>query len=283
MKININNAELFVNVQGDLNSGALPIIAHHGAPGFSSHEEPTAAFRALTDAHPVISYDARGSGLSEYTGPYTHEQWAADLEAIRAHFGIEKFIVSGGSYGGYIALEYAIRHPERVTHIILRDTCARDYSFLARQNAKKRSADFPDITDEVLDQMFHGTYASNEEYVETFKIIAPLYDVDFNAEAWEERMKTANVNVHAHNHAFSVNKPAYDVREQLKTLDIPTLITVGRHDWICPLEASEEMHALLPVSELAIFEHSGHSPQKEENELWIATIRKFLQDHGAYA
>src|SRR5690625_5983707 len=97
--------------------------------------------------------------------------------------------------------------------------------------------------------MFHGTYASNEEYIETFKIIAPLYDVNFDAEAWEARMRTANVNVHAHNYAFSVNKPNYDVREQLKTLQIPTLITVGRHDWICPLEASEEMHALLPVSQ----------------------------------
>ena len=283
MKININDAELFVNVQGDLDSGALPIIAHHGAPGFSSHEEPAAAFRALTDTHPVISYDARGSGLSEYRGPYTHEQWAADLEGIRQHFGIEKFIISGGSYGGYIALEYSIRHPERITHIILRDTCARDYSFLARQNAQKRAAEFPQITEEVLDQMFHGTYADSEEFVETFKIIAPLYDVNFNAEAWEERMRTANVNVHAHNYAFSVNKPAYDVREQLKTLNIPTLITVGRHDWICPLEASEEMHELLPVSQLAIFENSGHSPQKEENELWIATIREFLKAHDAYA
>lgn len=283
MKIRINDADLYVNVQGQLTEHALPVIAHHGAPGFSSHDEPMNAFRALADTHPIISYDARGSGISDYSPPYTHEQWVSDMDALREHFGIERFILSGGSYGGYIALEYAIRHPERVSHIILRDTCARDYSFMARENARKRAAEFPDITEEVLDQMFHGTYASNEEYIETFKIIAPLYDVNFDADAWDARMRSANVNIDAHNYAFSVNKPNYDVREQLRSLNIPVLITVGRHDWICPLEASEEMHSLLPDSELAVFEHSGHSPQKEENDLWIATIRDFLTRHGAYA
>jgi len=49
------------------------------------------------------------------------------------------------------------------------------------------------------------------------------------------------------------------------------------------VSASEELHALLPHSELAIFENSGHSPQQEEQELWVATIRDFLARHGAYA
>src|SRR5690625_3451512 len=107
MRININDAELFVHVQGDLESDALPVIAHHGAPGFSSHEEPSAAFRALADTHPIISYDARGSGVSEYKGPYTHEQWAADLEGIRQHFGIEKDRKSTRLNSSHVAIAYA--------------------------------------------------------------------------------------------------------------------------------------------------------------------------------
>jgi len=72
------------------------------------------------------------------------------------------------------------------------------------------------------------------------------------------------------------------VREQLKDVHVPVLITVGRYDWITPVEASEELHSLLPNSELVVFENSGHSPQQEEKELWLATIRDFLQRHGAY-
>jgi proline iminopeptidase len=54
------------------------------------------------------------------------------------------------------------------------------------------------------------------------------------------------------------------------------LINVGRHDWITPVEASEEMAALIPGAELVIFENSGHSPLHEERKLWEATVRNFL-------
>lgn len=277
--IKVNGVNLRVHVQG---SGS-PLFALHGAPGNSSHVEPSVSFGPLSDRHTVITYDARGSGESDAVGPYTHEQWVADLDALRAHFGFEKIILGGGSYGGFIALEYAIRHPERVSHLILRDTAARDYGEQAKENARRRAAELPAITEEVLDKIFDGTVEDNDDYVRCFTAIAPLYDVNFDAVRSAERIKATRFNFETKNFAFARNLPAYDIREQLKTLPVPTLITVGRHDWITPVAASEELQQLLPTSELVIFENSGHSPQKEESEAWLASIRDFLTRHGAYS
>lgn len=278
MRIRINGAELYVHMQGQ----GVPIIAHHGAPGLSTHAEPKTSFGPLADAHQVISFDARGSGASDAIPPYTHDQWTADIDALREHFGFERFIMAGGSYGGFLSLEYAIRYPERVSHVILRDTAARDYGKEAKQNALARAKEFPAITEEILDHVFDGTMRDNVHYRECFAAIAPLYDVNHDPVATAERIAATPFNYETKNFAFAHNLPKYDVRDRLKEITAPVLITVGRHDWITPVEASEELHALLPNSELAVFENSGHAPQKEESELWLATIRDFLRRHGAY-
>ncbi len=278
MRIKVNGAELEVFKDG---SGS-PIITHHGAPGLATHAEPRKSFGALSDRHTVISFDARGSGASDAIPPYTHEQWAADVDALREHFGFEKIIMAGGSYGGFISLEYALRYPDRVSHVLLRDTAARDWGFQARKNALARADEFPEITQEVLDKTFLGLMESNEDFRNTFSKIAPLYDKNYDPVATAERIARIPFNYVTKNFAFAHNLPNYDLREQLPGLKVPVLITVGRRDWITPVEASEELHALLPNSELVVFEESGHSPQIEEHDKWVATIRDFLERHGAY-
>lgn len=278
MRITINGAELEVFKDGE----GSPIITHHGAPGLATHAEPRTSFGALSDRHTVISFDARGSGASQAIPPYTHEQWAADIDGLRKHFGFGKIIMAGGSYGGFLSLEYALRYPEHVSHVLLRDTAARDWGFQARRNALARAAEFPEITEEVMDKTFLGLMESNEDFRATFSKIAPLYDRNYDPVATAERIAKIPFNFETKNFAFAHNLPAYDLREQLHQLTVPVLITVGRHDWITPVEASEELHGLLPNSELVIFENSGHSPQIEERDLWLATIRDFLTRHGAY-
>ncbi len=279
MKLRINGASLFVNDQG--HGPGTPIIGHHGAPGMSSHAEPSKALAGLASEHRIITFDARGSGRSELKGPFTHAQWVADVEAIRAHFGIDKFIMQGGSYGGFVTLEYALEHQDRLSHVILRDTAA-SYTFneVAKRNALSRAGELPAITHEVLDKLFDGKYESDQDFSDVHLIIAPLYNVDFDPEEAKRANTQMMFHHETHNYAFTHNLPKYDVRERLHELSIPVLITVGRYDWITPVAASEELHALLPNSELVIFENSGHSPQVEENDRWIATIRDFLARHS---
>ena len=78
-----DGAKLQVKILGHASSSKPVLIALHGAPGFSDHTEPEATFGSLADVLRVIVYDARGSGVSDLTTPYTNEQWITDLDEIR--------------------------------------------------------------------------------------------------------------------------------------------------------------------------------------------------------
>jgi proline iminopeptidase len=108
--------------------------------------------------------------------------------------------------------------------------------------------------------------------------ILPLYDYDYEYDPAAVQAKAAAPIYHyqTHNHACSTNLPTYDVTARLGEIAVPTLITVGRVDWITPVAASEQLAAGLPNAQLAIFEKSGHSPQIEERDAWLATVREFL-------
>ena len=278
MFVTVHGARLHVDVQGE----GPPIYAHHGAPGLGTHATPKRAFAPLADRYRVVTFDARGSGASDATPPYTHAQWVADLDALRAHLGDESMILTGGSYGGYVALEYVLAHPERVTHLILRDTAASHrFEAQARRNALARASEFPGIDEELLDRLFQGRVESDEDFARGFAAIAPLYDANHDPEATAARVRAATFRAATHNAAFSTAVPAYDLRDRLGEIRVPTLIVVGRHDWITPVEASEELAAGIPGAELRVFEGSGHSPQIEENERFVEVVRDFLARHGA--
>ncbi|MEO7235206.1 MAG: alpha/beta hydrolase, partial [Lapillicoccus sp.] len=100
MFVTINGNRLNVEVRGP-EDGTL-LIAHHGATGLGTLTEPKNTFGPLSDTFRVVVFDARGSGQSEGNGPFTHEQWAADVEGLREWVGAERFIMAGGSYGGFI-------------------------------------------------------------------------------------------------------------------------------------------------------------------------------------
>ena len=275
MFVNVNGAELWVDLQGE---GKQPtVIAHHGAPGMGSHATPKQALAPLADDYQIITFDARGSGRSAGVPPYTHAQWVADVDALREHFGLDTFIMTGGSYGGYIALEYTLTHPERVTQLILRDTAASSrYEDQAKQNALSRANDFPSINPVDLDRLFAGAMRDDQDFHDCFEMIAPLYDANYDPDKTAKRLASIRFRADTHNAAFAENKRHYDVSQRLADITVPTLVIVGRHDWITPVAAAEELARGIPQAELVVFENSGHSPQLEENERFIEVVRNFL-------
>ena len=74
--------------------------------------------------------------------------------------------------------------------------------------------------------------------------------------------------------------PQYDVRGELPHFTMPTLIVAARHDWITPVSQAEEMHRLIPGSQLIIYEESGHMPFIEEHALFIEQVTAFLMDRS---
>jgi proline iminopeptidase len=270
--VQINGNRLNVEVLGE---GERTIIAHHGAPGLGSLAEPRASFGRLSDAYRVVVFDARGSGASDDAEPYTHEQWVADLEGVRNWIGAERIAVAGGSYGGFIAMEYAARHPDRVGAVLLRDTSADNGNQeLAVRNAAASSR--VRIDQAKLDRIMSGTVRDDEDLRDCWREILPLYDHDYDPAKVEQRAAATPYHYRTHNYAFAHNQPNYDIKHLLPSITAPTLVTVGRHDWITPVSCSETIAELIPNAELRVFEQSGHSPQVEEADLWEATMREFL-------
>lgn len=274
-RVRINDNELAVEVLGP--DDAPVIIAHHGAPGLGSRAEPRASFGRLADEYRVVVFDARGSGESEGSGTLSHEQWAADIDGLRAWLGAERIIMAGGSYGGFMAMEYAIRYPDRVEAVVLRDTAAdNSHAALARENAL--ASDRVEVDMEKFDRIDEGRVRDDDDLRDCWREILPLYDFTYDPEATERKVQATPYRYEAHNYAFSVNLKQYDLKAQLPGIGVPTLVTVGRTDWITPVSCSETIAGLIPGARLEIFEKSGHSPQIEQAEEWTSTVRDFLHE-----
>lgn len=250
------------------------IVTLHGGPGMGSRASDWAAFQPLTDTYRLISYDQRGNGASEGAEPYSHAQFVDDLEALRQQLDLGKIVVLGGSYGGFLALEYALAYPQHLHAVILRDTAANN-RFQDVSKERALASDFP-MDEATLDRLFSGQVRSNDDFRDSFAMIQPLYNVKYDPAEGAQRLAEIPFRYETHNWAFSRNQPTYDVTARLPEIEVPVLVTVGRHDWITPLEASQELAAGLPNHEFVVFEHSGHSPHIEEQELYLATVRAFL-------
>jgi proline iminopeptidase len=278
LRLLINGNELEVEVFGA--DDAPVMITHHGAPGLGSRAEPRVTFSPFADTFRVVVFDARGSGVSEGQPPFSHEQWVADVDALREWAGAERFVMAGGSYGGFIAMEYAIRYPERLRALVLRDTSAdHENDKAARHNAETSTRVKIDL--EKLDRINTGQTRDNDDLRDCWQEILPLYDHVYDPTKVAERVEATPYRYQTHNYAFSVNLPKYDIKPLLHRISCPTLVTVGRDDWITPVASSEVIASLIPDARLVVFEKSGHSPQIEEAELWRRVVGDFLHEVGA--
>ncbi|WP_164215247.1 alpha/beta hydrolase [Virgibacillus sp. YIM 98842] len=273
MYVTLNGCKIYYEVHG--NEEGETIFFIHGGPGMSDCRGDVKAFSDLGDTYRLVFLDNRGSGRSETVPPYTHEQWISDIDALREYLGIEEVHMLGGSYGGFLTLEYVLRYPERVKSIILRDTAPNNKNnHLSIDKAMK--SNLPGINKEMLDRLFGGEVRSNEEFREMTKAILPLYTVEWDEKAAEEKLNNTYFRYETHNYAFKVNKKQYDVSDRLNQITCPVLITVGIHDWVTPVEYSDEMAVKIPNNTYIKFENSGHSPHVEENEKYLKLVREFL-------
>ncbi|MFL6137582.1 MAG: alpha/beta fold hydrolase, partial [Frankiaceae bacterium] len=106
--------------------------------------------------------------------------------------------------------------------------------------------------------------------------LIPLYDYEYDPVKSAAAVEAGIYRHEAHNWCFQHNWGGYDLKADLPKVTVPTLVTVGRRDWVTPVSSSETIASLMPNAELVVFERSGHSPQVEERELFQQTIRDFV-------
>jgi proline iminopeptidase len=272
--VQLNGATFVYDDIGD--KDAEVIFALHGGRGIGDRKGEFNAYKALSDRYRVIAYDQRGCGETSLTPPYNFEQFADDLEAFRQHFcGDRKMILQGGSFGGMIALTYAVRHPHGLSRLILRGTSPshhnEDDAFVT---FKQRLHNAPSASIGMLEKLFSDTVKDDMELRLIWLALQPLYYEEFDPDAALERTRTMHLHAETHNALFA--ERIYDVRDRLKDIDVPTLVICGAKDWICPPNHSRYIAEHVPKAELLEVPNANHAVHVEANETVVAAIREFL-------
>lgn len=272
----VNGTRLYYRSKG---SGE-PIVVLHGGPGFD-HQQFLPFIDGLADKYQVILYDQRGTGLS--AGPVdadsiTIENFIEDIEGIRKAFQIEKLNLLGHSWGGILALHYAIRHPERLKSLILASTAASVDCFEQMQAniAKRRSVQDSELIESIAKS--EAFTAGDPQTIEKFwRVYFRAYFVDPSLSDKMNLTFTENTIKHSNAVAGFILKSvgAFDLHDDLKVIKCPTLILHGDSDPM-PAEYARKIHSSIKGSKLVILEKSGHWIFVDAEEEFRANIDKFL-------
>jgi len=254
-----------------------PCLALHGGPGTDSSGlarslAPIAAELGLR----LILYDHRGHGRSEWVPveQCTQDQLAADVDGVRQALGLGPVDVLGISWGGFLGLMYAARYPSAIRSLaVVGAAASRDFMARAEDNARRRATAQQWAA---YRSLWDGSLSDDASFRRAFETIRPLYFFD-PARAAENNAARADIRYRLAVRRFVIEHEyaRYDCRAELPRIACPTLVAVGRHDWICPVDQSEEIARLVPGAELAVFEECGHSPHIEQRGAFTRRLAAF--------
>jgi len=279
--VRINGADLHYSIAGEQNDH--PMIVLHGGRGQGQHGGVFDAHRALADRYRLIGFDMRGHGHSSLTPPYTFEQIVDDIEQLRLTLGGgRKMVLQGGSFGGFVALSYAVRYPEGLSHLILRGTAPSwRHEAEAIDNFEARAAQkAPMATRAMLDKVFSPTIVDDEEFRLIMFALAPLYLPDGATPDYDRILEQSRQGIYRAKVHNDLYEPAtwgrFDVVERLKDISVPTLVICGEQDWICDPAQSRLMASRIPNSHLVVVPGADHSVPPQ---VLLRETRAFLEQN----
>ena len=263
------------------NPRGVPIVFVHGGPGAGS----APAHRRFFDParYRIVVYDQRGAGRSRPLGELRHNTTPlliSDLERLRRHLRIDRWVVFGGSWGSTLAIAYAVEHPEPCAGLILRGI------FLCRKSEIEwfvygvRNL-FPEAW---------ATFAAHVPKSERGDLLAAYYrrltDPDPAvhmpaARAWSiyegscstllpspetvayfasDVVALGLARIEAHYFMHEIFLPANSLLDRIKRIrHVPGVIVQGRYDAVCPIVTADELHRAWPEAEYVIVPDAGHS------------------------
>lgn len=283
---------LYWEVSG--NPDGRPALFVHGGPGAASG--PMARRHFDPDAYRIVLFDQRGAGHSTPRGALeANTTWhlVADMERLRAHLGIERWLLFGGSWGATLALAYAQRHPERVSAMVLRGVFTARRSELDWAYRGGAGQLFPEFWAEFLAPVPESlrddplaAYASLLQDPSTAEEAALAWS------RWEgsivsllprEHFRTdyarpefaitfARLAVHYFRHGAWLEDGQL-IRDAGKLAGIPCRLVQGRYDAVCPPTTAYELYRAWPGAQLALVNNAGHAVDDGDtlNQLRAAT------------
>jgi proline iminopeptidase len=285
MFVRVNGERLFFDVEG---AGLVPdgpsmrakptLLLLHGGPGFD-HSSFKPAFSALADIAQIVYLDQRGNGRSSGDDParWTLAQWGDDVKGLCDALGIEKPIVYGVSFGGFVAQAYATRHPQHPAKLILVSTAARvdfDEIFAAFERIGGKAARL------IAESYWRDpTPERRAKYIDA---CVPLYRARSSGDPDAFKRAILKNDVALRFNGPRNEQGRMDFRAALGRLRCPVLVMGGDRDPIAPIAFSEAIAASVP-KDLVRFERfadCGHGVVPDAPETAFAILRDFILDGG---
>jgi proline iminopeptidase len=278
----VNGVRLYYRVAGDAPAARAPVLFLHGGPGYNSYSFARLMGPRLEKSRRMVYLDQRGCGRSErpWEGGYSLDVLVADLEALRQELGVERWVLLGHSFGGTLALEYAVRYPQHVAGVV----------FVS--GFSDASASFSTWKRE-LERLYPGRLAETanpEDTSDYDQVMRALRGVDARTffqslqfrnavylqmqEAVDEESGLRNTG-ELSRALFSNELPAYRFTTP-ERLTAPVLVVGGRYDHTIGLESMQALAKALPRATLLEYEQSGHFPYLEEAERFERDVTRFL-------
>ena len=229
-------------------------------------------YRDLATTHRLVRYDSRGCGLSDWEAPeISLETFVSDLEAVVDAAGLERFPLLGISQGASVSIEYAARHPERVSHLILFGGYPAGWRHFASPSEIREREAVMVLTeagwgraDPAYRRLFSGTFMPD----------ATPDELDWFDEF--QRRTTSSRNAVRFLQAFS----ELDVRHRLDAVKAPTLVIHSRGDRRIPMATGRELAAAIPSAEFVGLDSNNHLLIGREPAAadFTAAVRRFIAE-----
>lgn len=227
-------------------------------------------FRELAVDHQFIRYDERGNGLSDWeVDNITFEHFVTDLETVVEASGVDKFALLGISQGAAVSIEYAVKHPDRVTHLILFGAYAAGWRIGASEATIKQREAIMTLTESGWGQ---DNPAYRQIFSSTFLPSASSKELEWFNDF--QRLTTSPENAVRFLSVFG----DIDVRELLEQVKVPTLVIHSLGDLRIPVKTGRDIAATIPNAEFVGLESNGHLLLGREpaSAVFVETVRDFI-------
>jgi proline iminopeptidase len=281
--VEVADTRLYVEERGE--PPAFPLLVFHGGPGldhtmFGDYLDP------LTEggSYRLVLVDERACGRSDRTAPretWTLARMAQDVSDLAASLGVSGgYATLGHSYGAFVVLQHAIGHPgePRGTIVSAGIAAARWLKEVDRQLAAFEPVE---LREQVTSSWARETEVQTEgETAALMEDQLPFHFREPEGAALREYLRrTSGLARYAPDvirHFAAQDYGGIDVEDRLGGVTHPVLVLAGRYDRTCAAGAAEDMARRLPDAELVVFENSAHMMFAEEQDRYLATVRRFL-------
>lgn len=280
----MGDARLFYR---DIGRGG-PIVVLHGGPDFD-HAYLLPEMDRLADSFRLIYYDQRGRGRSDDgvqpDGVGINSE-VEDLESLRRWFQLDSFVLLGHSWGGVLAMEYAIRHPEHLSHLILMNTAPASHQDVMvlreylgnirppgdaeRMASLRATAGFQDGDIDVEAEYYRIHYSAGLPRPEHVGLVVERLRANFTRETV---LEARAIEKRLYEQTWS--KPEYDLVPALSRLDIPTLVLHGDRDFV-PVELATRIADAMARGRLTLLPGCGHFAYLEFPDLVHEHVTSFI-------